>query len=801
MPDQPKDAAQNTGFTVTSAEVVATFSVPDRAAIFPEDTGERLIDSHHQYLQAGNDAKIAGLRLQNALAGLIDALCAAQRLDEAEAYLTTYAYLQARVRYFGIRRLLADYEQVFQDAPQQAWTQTRHLYECLIAAEPILRVAPSQLPQQILARLRPRLHPRLEQICSKIQDNLESDRLWPLTANFSGNDEGTLRILESHKGMPSAVAFFPDGSAMVSADSHEVLMWNLDTYTVIAALKGHDEEVTDLTVTPNCRFVVAALRAPSLAFWSLGDDGRLAWLHGHSGTVREVVALPNSDILSVGTDGALFLWQLDTARGECIGKVSDALRTIAAVPGTSLYLTASGSFMSRESTITLWHIGNREIVDQYVLDVGEIQSVAITQDRMHVLAASGNRLLQWNLNERSQPSVVGQHEARIAKVRASLSGNWAVTADTSGQIRYWDLEASSRSRSLRGHRILITGLAASTNEMIATASYDRTIRIQRCPPPNDVNLPIHQSPVISLAIGVHGGRLVGFSGAEDGTIIMWRLPDCREDFRINAHAKRLSSLTFGIDQGWLLSTGWDGTVALWSISTGELIKRIECAHPHVQWAVLGPDEMLVTVTWEGVVDLWSVQTGRRVSSLETNIGNLCCALLDSHGELLIFGTRQCLSLHLPSEKTQQDWSVTEINTSLTPQTASDSRTPINAVTALCFDCCLIATARGDIHVYDTNRKAIVSTWRDSSCGIADVVASADGRWVTTVSGIPLAESDNTLRVWDAQNGSVIARFTGDCPFRSCAMSPPGDLICAGDQWGRVHLFKFMAKPSFIGSIN
>ncbi|MEG3978275.1 hypothetical protein QT970_27210, partial [Microcoleus sp. herbarium8] len=52
-----------------------------------------------------------------------------------------------------------------------------------------------------------------------------------------------------------------------------------------------------------------------------------------------------------------------------------------------------------------------------------------------------------------------------------------------------------------------------------------------------------------------------------------------------------------------------------------------------------------------------------------------------------------------------------------------------------------------------------------------------------------ASDDKTLKIWDLLTGKEVASFSGDSPFKGCAVLPDGVTVVAGDSSGRVHFLR------------
>lgn len=89
---------------------------------------------------------------------------------------------------------------------------------------------------------------------------------------------------------------------------------------------------------------------------------------------------------------------------------------------------------------------------------------------------------------------------------------------------------------------------------------------------------------------------------------------------------------------------------------------------------------------------------------------------------------------------------------------------------------------GKVWNLNTRKEVETLTGRQDKIN-ADSVTS-NGNYNVSIS------DDRMLKVWDLKTGKEISAFCGESPFLSCALSPDGTMIVAGEDGGRVHFLQF-----------
>jgi WD40 repeat protein len=293
--------------------------------------------------------------------------------------------------------------------------------------------------------------------------------------------------------------------------------------------------------------------------------------------------------------------------------------------------------------------------------------------------------------------------------------------------------------------------------------------------------------------------LAPYVTAGDGIVKVWTATTGREKFAVRAHAGHILPVSYSPDGSQILTAGSDGTAKVWDANTGAFLRALGEHTGAVRWASFSPDgARIITVSDDltkhrpvgddgaptlappdDAVKIWNAKTGAFERCLEGHTGHVPVASFCSDGARVVTAS---------FDGTAKVWDAKTGRELLTLQ----GHTRDVRWVAFRPDGARVVTTSGDgtLKIWNANVDPAFLTFKAPAARaktpfVLDSVSSAS--FDPAGARLVTANSDGTVRVWDANTGALLLTFKAhERAANSASFGPDGArIITAGDDEAKI----------------
>ncbi|MCG3212573.1 MAG: hypothetical protein FOGNACKC_06243 [Anaerolineae bacterium] len=252
--------------------------------------------------------------------------------------------------------------------------------------------------------------------------------------------------------------------------------------------------------------------------------------------------------------------------------------------------------------------------------VGQVTGLAFSPSGDVVVAGGGDTSLRfWQVgNGNLYRSIESVHNWPLA---VAFSPNWSfLVTGIKKQVALVRVQDGSYLRVFNGHTGEVNAVAFSPDgDTLASGGDDHTVRLWSASRGQQLQtLRGHTAPVQAVAFSPDGALLA--SGGGDNVVCLWQVAEGRQLRTLRGHSNSsagmfdllftdtmagVRDLAFSPDGTVLASAGSDGTVRLWRIADGKLLKTLKGHSNVVNKVVFSPDNRtLASGSGDSAIRLW-----------------------------------------------------------------------------------------------------------------------------------------------------------------------------------------------------
>ena len=409
-------------------------------------------------------------------------------------------------------------------------------------------------------------------------------------------------VLRGHQEAVLHVEVSPDGQRVVTASKDGTArLWKSDGEQEARVLAGHEGPVYHATFNPSGGVsVLTSSHDGTARLWRTSDGAPLRTFM-HRGVVQWGAFSPDGRWLATASrDGLARVWPLEGTNGPREVRHLGPVHTVAFSPDGKRLVTASQDGTARIVPLDASHAPHE------LPHPAPVTSATFDPEGTRVLTLARDGIARvWPATGTQGPVLLKGHRGELTTARFSPDGQWVVTASADNTARLWRADGRGEPRVLRGHQgaVRMATFGGPLGEWLLTVSSDTTARLWSTREDEPPRLLLgHRSTVLWGAFGPDGKQAV--TGSIDATARVWRLDAPRDSLPLHEPGGFIWSVAFSPDGAQVATAAQDGAVRLWS-ADGQLLRVLRGHEQDVRSVVFSPDgKWLLTASLDGTARLW-----------------------------------------------------------------------------------------------------------------------------------------------------------------------------------------------------
>ncbi len=281
----------------------------------------------------------------------------------------------------------------------------------------------------------------------------------------------------------------------------------------------------------------------------------------------------------------------------------------------------------------------------------DLTGLSIRQADLREVSLAGVNLMRANLATALFAESIGD----IYQVVISPDDRLVATGGSDGMILVWDIETGQNLLNIKAHNGYSFGLVftADSKKLISAVVDDQYIKIWDLDSGSCLKSWQSSASIYRIALSADDQTLA--CSGENGSLLLWDVRTGQLLKKLIGHVGHVLGVAFQPQGTLLASSSFDSIIKLWDLTTGECIHTLT-EHTQLVWSVafnvLGTQ--LVSTGFDTLVKLWDVETGYCLQTIQAHSRAAVEGLSSPDGQFIV-SSSQDLTVRIWVAVQSDDW--------------------------------------------------------------------------------------------------------------------------------------------------
>jgi WD40 repeat protein len=336
-------------------------------------------------------------------------------------------------------------------------------------------------------------------------------RLW----NLQSLEEQA--VLPTHRGTVF-VALNADGARAITTDAEHIRVWQTRPLALQRTLDGHAGVVLAVALRDD-GVLASAGQDGVVRLWNVETGSLLAELRGHRASIN-ALAFHDDLLASVSEDGTLRAWSVE--KRELLTTIDLGVRRrqrVAISPDGSRIATSSGDMKAR-----VWSVEKLLRRRRLLGGEGYFVNLAVSPDGALGAGAGGDAVVRvWDLVTGGPKWLLPGHEGFVSALSFSPDIHLLASGSHDGTIRIWNMQTGREDRTLREHADRTQSVAFSPDGKLFVSQGPSALHVWETATWQQRRVIAGVEPAPHLLFSQDSGLV--FAGGQDKILRAWRSSD------------------------------------------------------------------------------------------------------------------------------------------------------------------------------------------------------------------------------------------------------------------------------------